>query len=125
MNNIDSDYKIVDEEFNKYLKDVSSRLYEDIKDIKLEKKDFLLTILNEKNNICQKLNDLKQSNAPNHFINFIIDYLDYGTQSPFWYYEAKNHTSIIHSAPEVYNETSQKYIIAREWLNKLKKDNMI
>jgi hypothetical protein len=40
MNNIDSDYNIVDEEFNKYFKDVSSKLYEDIKDIKLEKKIF-------------------------------------------------------------------------------------
>jgi len=114
-----------DEEFFTYIENSLYEIIEKYKHDTIEQSDFLNVLLDEKNNIKTMVKDLQQSKIPEEFINFVLNCLDFGTQSAFWYYNPKNHDSIDYVAMEVYKETSQKYIIAREFLKKLKQDNII
>ena len=94
----------------------------------ITKKDFYSTLKKEIPNVKQRLEELENSNAPSVFISFIKNHLDYGRQSALWYYynrEESANTSLACAAPETFEETVYKYLVAREWLAKLKNDEMI
>lgn len=120
-----------EEEFNQYFATtVANGFYSRVKRLvgEIKKEDFYSTLQKEIPNVKQRLEELENSNAPGVFISFIKNYLDYGTQSAFWYYykeEESANVSLACAAPETFEETVYRYLVAREWLVGLKNDGMI
>lgn len=118
-----------EDEFNTYFKNMDiAGFHKSIKQIKLEKNDFLSTLRNEIPNILKNLENLNNSNAPKNFKEYITNCIDYGCQSALWYYKMSIDeaiSSLACAAPETYEETTYKYLVAREWLVRFETDRMI
>ena len=115
------------ETFNSYIKEIRVGLFSRINKIELlEKKQFLKTLENEQEQIKKDIEKLEKSDfVTKNFVNFIKNTMDYGTHSPWWYLISENKNSLDFQAPEVYEETWTNYKIVREWLKKLKEDQII
>lgn len=117
-------------EFELYLENILQNFY-DNEIQKIEKKDFLQILKDESIDLLKNIDDLEKSNAPDNFKGFIRWNFNYGIQSAFWYLKLLEqnansaNSSLVCASPEVYEKTSNNYVIGRKWLHKLKEDCMI